>query len=150
MCGCHLQKKKEVAFLREKHLQIREGKWSCLSCAYPASFPSLICSTEFSLLDFLSFVMLRESARETEGLEQHRVPGMTGDPWGHCTKIAWLPGHGGWFCLPSPPICWPMGICNKKSYLLSDPFPEEHFVQDTIDGCQQKLEALCHHPWCEC
>lgn len=56
--------KKEVAFLREKHLQIREGKWSCLIHAYPVSFPSLICSTEFSLLDFLSFIMLRESARE--------------------------------------------------------------------------------------
>jgi len=55
MCGCHLQKKKKVAFLREKHLQIREGKWSCLIHAYPVSFPSLICSTKFSLLHFLSF-----------------------------------------------------------------------------------------------
>lgn len=66
-------KKKEVAFLREKHLQIRKGKWSCLIHAYPVSFLSLICSTEFSLLDFLSFIILRESAREgeTERLEQY-------------------------------------------------------------------------------
>ena len=73
--------KKEVAFLREKHLQIREGKWSCLIHAYPVSFPSLICSTEFSLLDFLSFIMLSESAREreTEELEQYQVPRMTAD-----------------------------------------------------------------------
>lgn len=55
--------KKEVAFLREKHLHIREGKWSCLIHAYPVSFPSLICSTEFSLLDFLSFTVLRANAR---------------------------------------------------------------------------------------
>lgn len=50
-----------------------DPKRSCLIYVYPVSFLSLICSSEFSLLDFLSFIMLRESAREreTERLEQY-------------------------------------------------------------------------------
>lgn len=69
--------KKEAAFLREKHLQIREGKWSCLIHAHPVSFPSLICSAGFSLLDFRSLTVLRENGeeRETEGLERYPCPG---------------------------------------------------------------------------
>lgn len=58
--------KKEAAFLREKHLQIREGKWSCLIHAHSVSFPPLICSAGFSLLDFRSLTVLRENGRERD------------------------------------------------------------------------------------